>query len=228
MRKTAVIGLRPWPAATPSHQSVIAMARSAMRSRTDNFSVALLSWPQAARCRGRAGCAPARHSRRGCTISANFSICSQSEHSYGAPGQGLNGIRLILAGNARQQLHQRPRIGQAVVDALQHHIFEGDAPRIGGAGIGAAGLDQLGDRIFLVDRHHLVADFVAHRVQRDRQAGADLAPARAIIGTTPAVDSVTRRLESASPSPSVTMASAVVHTCRNCRAARPCPSSRCW
>ena len=32
-----------------SDHSVIAMARSAMRSRTDSFSVALLSWPQAAR-----------------------------------------------------------------------------------------------------------------------------------------------------------------------------------
>jgi hypothetical protein len=31
------------------NQSVIAMARKAMRSRTDNFSVSLLSWPQAAR-----------------------------------------------------------------------------------------------------------------------------------------------------------------------------------
>ena len=31
------------------HQSVIAIARSAMRSRADSFSVALLSWPQAAR-----------------------------------------------------------------------------------------------------------------------------------------------------------------------------------
>ena len=32
-----------------SFQSVIAMARNAMRSRTDNFSVSLLSCPQAAR-----------------------------------------------------------------------------------------------------------------------------------------------------------------------------------
>ena len=31
------------------HQSVIAIARSAMRSRAESFSVALLSWPQAAR-----------------------------------------------------------------------------------------------------------------------------------------------------------------------------------
>ena len=30
-------------------QSVIAIARSAMRSRAESFSVALLSWPQAAR-----------------------------------------------------------------------------------------------------------------------------------------------------------------------------------
>jgi len=34
---------------TNTAHSVIAMARSAMRSRTPSFSVALLSWPQAAR-----------------------------------------------------------------------------------------------------------------------------------------------------------------------------------
>ena len=35
--------------ANATHQSVIAMARKASRSRAESFSVALLSWPQAAR-----------------------------------------------------------------------------------------------------------------------------------------------------------------------------------
>ena len=33
----------------PNNYSVIAIARSAMRSRAESFSVSLLSWPQAAR-----------------------------------------------------------------------------------------------------------------------------------------------------------------------------------
>src|SRR5262245_46834840 len=37
------------PARSPDVQSVIAIARSARRSRADSFSLALLSWPQAAR-----------------------------------------------------------------------------------------------------------------------------------------------------------------------------------
>jgi hypothetical protein len=47
-------------------------------------------------------------------------------------------------------------------------------------------------------------------MQRNRERGADLVPARSIMGTTPAVDNVIRRFESASPSPSATIASAAL------------------
>jgi hypothetical protein len=48
-------------------------------------------------------------------------------------------------------------------------------------------------------------------------------PVRLISGTTPEVDSVMRRFDSDMPSPSEAISSAA-HACRNCRAARPCPS----
>ena len=113
------------------------------------------------------------------TTSAKRSICSQSEHSYGAPGHGLNGNEIDLGGNAGQQAHQLARFGQAVVDALQHDVFEGDAPRVRQHRIVAARLEQLGDRILAVDRHQLVAQLIAHRMQRDGERRAGLgAPAR--------------------------------------------------
>ena len=47
-RNTANTIAKRWPM-NATVQSVIAMARSAMRSRAESFSLALLSWPQAAR-----------------------------------------------------------------------------------------------------------------------------------------------------------------------------------
>ncbi|MCY1294668.1 hypothetical protein D9M70_439730 [compost metagenome] len=62
---------------------------------------------------------------------------------------------------------------EAVVDVLQHHIFEGDAAGVGKPRIGAAGVHQFLQRVLLVDRHQHVAQVVAHRMQRDRQHDAD-------------------------------------------------------
>src|SRR5206468_12969151 len=62
-------------------QSVIAMARSAKRSRAESFSVALLSWPQAARMSRPRGVRTGEAYPALNTISENFSIFSQSEHS---------------------------------------------------------------------------------------------------------------------------------------------------
>src|SRR4029079_17311366 len=78
--------------------STIAIGRSAMRSRTESFSVALLSWPQAARISRPRGVRTGEAYPASNRICENLSICSQSEHSYLLPGHGLNGIRLILAG----------------------------------------------------------------------------------------------------------------------------------
>src|SRR5207253_6601197 len=79
-------------------QSVIAMARNARRSRAESFSLALLSWPQAARMSRPRGVRTGEAYPALKMISENCSILSQSEHSYLVPGHGLNGIRLIFAG----------------------------------------------------------------------------------------------------------------------------------
>ena len=65
--------------------------------------------------------------------------------------------------------HEFARIGIGIVDVLEHHVLEGDAPGIGGARIGATGLDQFGDGIFLVDRHDFIAQRIIWRVQAHRQ-----------------------------------------------------------
>ena len=93
-------------------------------------------------------------------------------------GPGIERDQVDLGGDAGEQTHERLGVLEAVVDALQHHVLEGDAARVGEAGIGAAGSHQLGNRILAVDRHQLVAQFVAHGVQRDGEHGAGLlAPA---------------------------------------------------
>jgi hypothetical protein len=82
---------------------------------------------------------------------------------------------------------------ERIVDALEHDVFEGDAPRVRHAGIVAAGLEQFAIGYLRFSAPRLVAQFVAHRVQRDRQHDADLGAGPSIIGTTPEVDSVMRR-----------------------------------
>ncbi len=62
----------------------------------------------------------------------------------------------------------------AVVLVLEHHIFEGDPPRIAGTRIGGAGFEQLLDAVFAVERHDLVANFLVGSVQADRQVDPDL------------------------------------------------------
>lgn len=92
----------------------------------------------------------------------------------GRPGPGVEGDQVDLGRYPFDQLHQRLRIGGRIVDAFQHHIFEGDAPGVAEARICAAGLHQLGDGVFLVDRHDLVAQLVGHRMERDGEIDAEL------------------------------------------------------
>lgn len=54
------------------------------------------------------------------------------------------------------------RVGLRIVDAAQHDVFECDPSCIGGTRIAAAGGDQLGDRVFAVQRHQYVAQIVPH------------------------------------------------------------------
>ena len=76
-----------------------------------------------------------------------------------------------------QQANKFVRMLVGVVLVLEHDIFEGDAPRIRRARIGGAGFEQFVDAVFLVERHDLVADFLGHRVERNRQVHADFFPA---------------------------------------------------
>ena len=71
-------------------------------------------------------------------------------------------------------MHQAARIFRGVVDALDHHVFKGDAPGVGQAGIVSAGGQQFGDGILLVERNKLVADLVRGAMQRDGKHGTHL------------------------------------------------------
>ena len=81
--------------------------------------------------------------------------------------------QIDLGRNTLEQLHQQLGVIHGIVDALEHHIFEGDAARVRRTRIVAAGLQQFGNRIFAIERHQLVAQLVAHGMQRDRQHDAD-------------------------------------------------------
>ena len=69
------------------------------------------------------------------------------------------------------------RVGVGVILVLQHDIFKGDAPGVGGAGVIGTGLQQLLDAELLVDRHDFVAHLLGDRVKRDCQIDADFLPA---------------------------------------------------
>src|SRR5262249_42875281 len=91
----------------------------------------------------------------------------------GGAGPRIERDEVDLRRNAREQVDQRLCVGKRIIDALEHDVFERDAPRVGNTGIVAAGVEQLRDRIFAVERNEFVAQFVAHRVQRHRQHAAD-------------------------------------------------------
>src|SRR6266516_4610410 len=48
-----------------------------------------------------------------------------------AAGPWIERDQVDLRRNAGEQPHQRSRIGERVVHVLEHHVFEGDAPRVG-------------------------------------------------------------------------------------------------
>src|SRR5262245_32870711 len=68
----------------------------------------------------------------------------------GGTRPGIERDEVDLGGDAPEQLDQALGVVEAVIDALEHHIFEGDAPGVGQARIGAAGRQQRIDRIFAV------------------------------------------------------------------------------
>jgi hypothetical protein len=53
--------------------------------------------------------------------------------------------------------------------------------------------EQLGKRIFAVERHQVSTKGIVRRMQRNRQGHRAILASRSIMGTTPEVDTVTRR-----------------------------------
>src|SRR3954454_23676483 len=78
--------------------------------------------------------------------------------------------KLVLA----DQPHELARVLRTVVLVLEHHIFEGDAPRIVRAGVSRAGFEQLLDPVFPIERHDLVTDLFGHGVKRHCEIDPDL------------------------------------------------------
>ena len=58
---------------------------------------------------------------------------------------------------------------EAVVDAFQHDVFEGDFTTPVTIDIAAAGLHQFLDRVLAIDRHQLIAQTIVGRMQRYRE-----------------------------------------------------------
>src|SRR6478672_1229861 len=123
--------------------------------------------------------APARRAhRRGITgiendLGESFDLLPVGAFVFGV-GPWIERNEVDLRRNSREQLDQRLGLGERVVDVLEHHVFEGNAARVGQTGILAAGIEQLIDRIFAVERNELVAQLVAHGVERHRKHAADL------------------------------------------------------
>ncbi len=154
------------PSGVYSSATILALALS--------FSVSLFNCPQAARISRAARRAHrARIAGRKDDVGKRLDPLPIGTFVRRA-GPGIEGNQIDLGRNAFQKPHQFARLGRPVIDILQHHIFEGDPPGIGDAGIGPAGLQQLLQRIFLVERHEPVAQIVAHRMQRDREHGRGL------------------------------------------------------
>src|SRR5262245_54233013 len=84
--------------------------------------------------------APARRAhRRGITGVENdlgepFDLLPVGAFVFGA-GPWIEWNEIDLRRNSREQLDQRLGLGERVVDALEHHVFEGNAARVGQAGI---------------------------------------------------------------------------------------------
>ena len=68
-----------------------------------------------------------------------------------------------------EQPGQPVRLVLRVIDPGQHDVLESNSNRVGGLGIGPAGLEQLGNGMTPVDRYQLIAQLVIRSVQRDRK-----------------------------------------------------------
>ena len=91
------------------------------------------------------------------------------ERSNCVPVKGVERDQVDLGRQAAHQLDELARVLGAVVHALHHGVLERDGFALLALGIARAGRHQFGDRIFLVERHELRAQFVVGRMQRHRE-----------------------------------------------------------
>ena len=93
----------------------------------------------------------------------------QARRRKGVKGNQVEFASQALFGALSQQLHQGLRMGQLVVDPIEHAVFKGDevARRMGQ--IAGAGVEQFKQRIFFVQWHQTVAQAVARGMQGHRQ-----------------------------------------------------------
>ena len=124
-------------------------------------------------------------------------------------------MRLIFAGTPlRSRTRSRASAGLSL-KPFQHHVFEGDTARIRGAGIGAGTRRSrfASADICLLSGTSVVAQsrHARHAARSPASAPASSPSAARVCGTTPAVETVMRRRDSDSPSPSERTPISVAH-----------------
>jgi len=96
-------------------------------------------------CRGRAACARARIAGAIDDV-GEFSIRADDEQSWLVPATVERDEIDLGRRCPASSRTSSARIGIAVVDVAQHHVFEGHAPGVAELRIGAHGGEQFGDR----------------------------------------------------------------------------------
>lgn len=88
-----------------------------------------------------------------------------------------------------------------IVDVIQHDVLNGDATTVsvGFRNIAANRVQEGLNIIFLVDRHDLITNRIVGGVQEIASATSIISPSLSSAGTTPEVESVTRRFDRPKP-----------------------------
>ncbi len=81
----------------------------------------------------------------------------------------LEHARRLIGTSRGEQPRERDGLLVAVVDAGEHDVLDEDAAALAGVE-GAAGVDDVGERVALVDRHELGAERFVGRVEREGEA----------------------------------------------------------
>ena len=88
-------------------------------------------------------------------------------------GPFIEGDQVDLGRNALNQFHQTVRIFDAVIHAVQHHVFKRNTLGIGNLRIGTQCFQQCFNVPAFVDRHQIIAHFVCRRVEGHCQQTAN-------------------------------------------------------